>query len=91
MPENIIHCAGIRLRVNGAGVLRPRLIGLDDVIQADLSTYTMSATPGREPIILANFKNQRFRLKLGTTAIDETMKIQRIIVFVKDLYTGYPQ
>jgi hypothetical protein len=90
MADNILHYASIRLRATGTGVLRPQFLGLDDVETLTLSTITMSTAPGREPVRLVNFKNQRARLKLSTTAIDEVMNIDKIIIYVKPLWTSYP-
>jgi hypothetical protein len=51
----------------------------------------MSATTNREPTVIANFQEQRIQLELGTTEIDETFTISRIVVFVKPIAEGYPQ
>lgn len=90
MSEYILHYGAVTLRVNGAGSLRGSFIGLDDIIINTLHPLTMASAPGREPTILANTKSQRARLKLETTAIDEVMKINRIVVWTKALYTQYP-
>ena len=90
MAENILHFGGVRLRVNGTGVLRMRLIGLDDVASQTLYPLTMSLTPGREPRVLANFKSQRARLEFTTTDINEFMRIDKVVIFVKELWTDFP-
>lgn len=88
--ENIYHFGGTRIRVTGAGNLIPTLKGLDNVITSVLSTLAMASAPGREKVILANMLNQRARLVLQTTAIDETMNINQIILYVKPIYMSYP-
>lgn len=88
--EQINHFGGITLRVSGAGVLRPKFYGLDGNLTYNLPTYTMGATPGRAPFVLANFVNQRARLELKTTAINERFKVNRIIIHVKPIFTSFP-
>lgn len=63
---------------------------LDEVVNQDLLSITMQATTNREPFRLANFSQQRIRLELKTTEIDETFRITKIILFVKPLAAEYP-
>ena len=88
--EGIVHFGAVRLRVNGAGILRPSLLSLDYVRSQTLATITMQETTDREPRVLANFKQQRAFLKLETTAINEVFRINRIVIFVKPIWTDYP-
>ena len=88
--EDILHFGAIKLRVNGNGNLIPTLYDLDDQHSQILLSMIMSSGPGREPLRLSNFITQGARLKLETTAIDETMKVNRIIVFVKGMWSEYP-
>lgn len=90
MAEYIQHFGAVTLRVNGVGTLKMSFIGLDDIIINDLTPLIMSPTPGREPRILANTKGQRVRLKLITTEINETMLVNRIIIWSKPLFTQFP-
>lgn len=66
------------------------LLGLDDVKTKTIAPITMSLTPGKEPTKLTNFNSQRARYRLETTAIDEYMKINRVIVWIKEIYTQFP-
>jgi hypothetical protein len=91
MAEYILHFGGITIRVNGSGILRSSFIGLDDVIVKKLAPLTMSNTPAREPTILSNANGQRMRLKLETTDINEVMKVNRIVIWTKPMYTQFPQ
>ncbi len=91
MAESILHFGAIRLRVNGTGILRLNLIGLDDVINKTVAPYNMSTTPGREPTILCNMTAQRARLRLSTTAIDEYMKVNRVIFYVNGYAEEFPR
>ena len=88
--EDILHYAGIRLRLQGAGNLIPTFLNLDDSPIQVLTSINMSALPTREPLRLSNFTGQRVRLKLSTSLIDEKMIVNRIVFFVKPLWTEYP-
>lgn len=88
--ENILHFGAVRMRVTGSGNLVMVFRALDDQANSTLATLAMSSATDREPRVLANFVNQRALLELSTTAIDETFRINRIIVFAKPLWTEYP-
>lgn len=89
--ENINHFNAIRLRINGSGVFRMSLIGLDGNKTQTLATLNMSNTPGSEPTKLCNFMSQRAQLRGETIAINEKFRINRICVFVKPVFTSFPQ
>jgi len=92
MPGSVInHFGSVTLRVNGTGSLRMSLIGLDDVRTKTINPLTMSLTPGKEPTKLTNFKSQRARLRFETTAIDEYLKINKIILWIKPVASSFPQ
>lgn len=88
--ENIMHCTAIRLRVNGRGNLRARLLSLDEQITTTLVPLVMSQLTSIQPTRLANFEQQRMQLELKTTAKDEVFRINRIILFTKEVATSYP-
>lgn len=90
MAENILHFGAVRLRVTGSGSLRMQLIDLDETGTETLVPLTLASAPGREPTRLCNHKTQRVKLKLFTTAIDEVVRVNRIILYAKELYTSYP-
>lgn len=88
--EDILHFAGARLRVQGSGELIASFINLDDVPIETLPSLTMSLSPTREPLLLANFTGQRVRFRVQTQTIDEKMIINRIIIYGKPLWADYP-
>lgn len=90
MAESILHFGAVRYRVNGTGTLHSELISLDDVYTQQLANLEMEDAPGKEPRILANFKQQRARLKVSTTELGDFMKFNRIIYFVKELWKDFP-
>lgn len=88
--EEILHFAGVRMRVTGAGNLDLHFASLDNIDVQTLAPLVMSATTAREPTRLANFISQRGSLRVGTDVIDETFRINRIIVFAKPIWSQYP-
>lgn len=88
--ENISHFTAVRLRVVGSGNLNMTLYSLDDVNSQVLAPLAMSATTNIQPTRLANFNEQRAALWLGTTEKDEYFRINRIILFSKEIFTSYP-
>jgi hypothetical protein len=88
--EDILHFGSIKLRVNGTGNLMPTLYSLDDSANQILVSMVMSTSPGKEPVRLSNFLAQRASLELKTTVINEIFRINRIILFVKPIYSSYP-
>lgn len=88
--EYISHINAVRFRLNGVGNLNLSLHSLDNAQSYTMKPLPMSMSPGIEPARLANFKSQRTMLRLGTTEMNEYMRIQRIIVFMKPSATSYP-
>jgi hypothetical protein len=88
--ENISHFAAIRVRVNGTGSLNMTVYSLDDVRSKTLVPITMQASTRIIPTRLVNFTEQRAAFELGTTAIDEKFRINRIVIFMKEVFTSYP-
>jgi len=91
MPGALInHFGQVTLRVNGTGVLRLSLISMDDVYTQTLQTVTMQTLPGKEPTKLCNLTVQRARVRFETTAIDEYLKINKIIIWTKPVASNFP-
>jgi hypothetical protein len=86
--ESIVHFGGVRIRVTGVGSLKLNLESLDGVQSLDLVPMTIAS--GREKFRLSNFVSQRAFLTIETTELDEVFEINRVIVFVKPIYTDYP-
>lgn len=92
MPgSNVIHFGSTRMRVIGSGELKQTFYSLDPSISQDLADITMSAVNNKEPARIANFVSQRSKLKIQVTAIDEWFKINTLIIFVRPIYTMFPE
>lgn len=89
--ENIVHFNGVRLRVQGQGVLKSKLVSQDDIFSQDLRDLTMAEKTAFQPTLLANFSQQRAYYRLGTTERLEWFRINRIIIFSRELFSSYPQ
>lgn len=88
--ENISHFASIRIRVNGTGDLLMTVYSLDDVRSKTLVPFTMQALTRIIPTRLVNFMEQRASFELKTTEIDDRFRINRIVIFTKEVFTSYP-
>jgi hypothetical protein len=88
--ENISHFAAIRVRVNGVGNLKMSVYSLDDVKTKTLVPLSMILKNRIIPTRLVNFVEQRASFELKTTDIGERFRINRIIIFMKEIYTSYP-
>lgn len=88
--ENISHLTALRFRVTGAGNLKLSLYSLDEVRSSTLVPLIMTMTTNRQPTRLCNFMEQRTKLRVMTTEINEIFRINRIIFFMKETYTSYP-
>jgi hypothetical protein len=88
--ESISHFTGVRMRIVGAGTLEMSLHSLDDIKSFTMMPFTLAATTNIQPFRLANFNEQRAYFKGQTNGINKWFRINRIIVFSKQLYTDYP-
>lgn len=88
--ENISHFAAIRVRMTGSGLLRMRVFSLDDERLKQLVPFQMSFTTRIIPTRLVNFVETRASFELRTTGIDEKFRINRIVVFMREIYTSHP-
>ncbi len=90
-PDYIQHYTGVRLRVKGVGNLDVSLISLDNITTQNLESAVMSATTEKLITKLANLSEARARVRVSIDAISEKFEISSITVYVKPLWTSYPQ
>ena len=88
--DNISHFAAIRIRVNGKGSLKMKVFSLDDIRAKELVPFQMEASTRILPTRIVNFVEQRASFELRTTQIDEKFRINRIVIFMKEIYTSHP-
>jgi hypothetical protein len=88
--DNLLHYGGVRFRITGTGNLLPVLFSMDGSITNTLATIALSATPGKEPFVLANLVSQRAKLQISTNVINETFNVNRLNLYTRGIYTSYP-
>lgn len=88
--EVINHYGSVRLHATGAGNLRMALYSLDDLKTTTLLPLVLKAKNEIEPTRLSNFTQQKARLEIRTTAINEFFHINNIVVFVRPVAKSYP-
>ncbi len=88
--ENIQHFSTLRIRVLGQGNLKMRAYSLDDVKTKDLVPFTLKLLNRIEPNRIVNVVEQRVSFELWTEEVDEWFRINRIIVYAKEIFTSHP-
>jgi hypothetical protein len=88
--ESISHFTAIRIRINGTGNLRLAVYSLDDVESQTLVPIVLATATKIIPTRLCNFTQHRAAFELKTTAINEKFRVNRIIIFSKELWTSWP-
>src|SRR5438874_1158272 len=89
--EVINHFGAARLRVNGSASLLLKLFSLDETKSSTLLPLTLDTSTNVEPNRISNFTQQRAKLELRTTEINEFFEISKIIVFVRPVAKSYPE
>ena len=86
----IVHYTGLRMRITGTGNLLMTMSSQDNIYTQTLSPFAMSVATNIRPTRLMNFQHQRAALEGKTTVINETFKINKIIIFAKAVFSEYP-
>lgn len=86
----IVHYTGLRMRVTGTGSLQMTMYSQDNIFTQSLSPFVMQTTTNIRPTRLMNFQHQRAALEGKTTVINETFRINKIIIFAKAVFQEYP-
>lgn len=88
--ENIQHFSTIRLRAVGIGSLKMKVYSLDNVKSKQLVPLTLAETTRIQPNRLVNFVEQRASFEIWTTDLNEWFRINRISVYLKEIFTSHP-
>lgn len=91
LANGVTHYGAIRYRIIGSGTLQTTLYSLQDVESQTLANITMSNPNDRMPTILANFNKEQAFLKGETNEMNDYFRINRIIIYTKPIWSGYPQ
>ena len=88
--ENIQHFSTVRLRVTGQGSLKMVVHSLDFMRFKTLTPLALESRSRIQPNRIVNFVEQRACFEFQVTDIDEYFRINRIVVFMKEIYTSHP-
>lgn len=87
--EGVInHFTGAKLRAVGEGFLQPIFSSLDRAFTLGTKNIPLSVAPGRELSVLTNFKSEKASISFKTQLINEWFHINKIAVFVSDLWSS---
>jgi hypothetical protein len=88
--ESTSHFGSVRIRVDGTGQLRLAIFSINDINSKVLTPLTMVPRSRYSPTRLVNFVDQRASFEIKTININEKFRINRIVIFTKELYRSYP-
>lgn len=89
--SNILHGAGIRVRVVGSGNLRSAMVGYDNIILNQMADVSLSATNARKVDRLGNIVSQGIKWRLhqdGT--VGDFFRVNDVTTYVKQIFSQYP-
>lgn len=89
--EVINHYGSIRMRIKGSANLLLTLFSLDEIGYFPMMSLALQSATNIEPNRLSNFTQQKAKLEIRTTEINETFQSNKIIVFVKPVAKSYPE
>lgn len=89
--EGVQHFNAVRLRITGTGNFKMKLFSFDDEFAEELAELPLKERNFKEPTVPTNFISQRAALEIKTTNINEYFKINRIIIFAREIFTSYPE
>lgn len=88
--ENIQHFSTIRIRATGQGQLNIIVWSLDYQKKKILAPLQIQPRNRITPNRLVNFVEQRASFEMSTSGINEYFRINRIVVYMKEIYTSHP-
>jgi hypothetical protein len=89
--EVINHYGAVRLRVTGSANLQLTLLSLDEVYSNTMVPVPINSVNNVEPNRLANFTQQRAKLQIMTTNINEVFQISKIVIFIRPVAKSFPE
>lgn len=88
--DNIVHYTSVRMRITGSGKLDMTMYSQDEIYSSVLVPFTMAAATNIRPTRLMNFQHQRAYLKGSTDVLGEHFKINKIVIYAKEVFVQYP-
>jgi len=88
--ENIQHFSTLRIRMVGTGDLLAVVHSMDYVKQKELLALHIFDKTRVQPNRIVNFVEQRASFEFAHVTMDEFVKINRIVIYMKEIYTSHP-
>ncbi len=88
--EVVNHYGAVRIHVTGVGNLKLKLFSFDEVKAFSLVAIALKTKNNIEPTRLSNFTQQKAKLEIRITEINETFFINKIVVFVRPVAKSFP-
>ena len=89
--EGLVHFGAVRMRVTGSGNLKSTIYSQDEVRAVTVAPIAMEETTDKQPTRPTSLIAERAMYKIYTDMKDEVFFIQRIIIYSKPIYSGYPE
>lgn len=91
-PEtDISHYAGTRIGMTGQGTIKQIFQSADYINTLQFGNVILRTSNNRSPFSLANFTDQHAALRVYMDQLDDYMRVDKIVIFAKPVFTGYPQ
>jgi len=88
--ENVQHFSHLRMRINGISTFRAAIRSIDYLKDKELVAIPVQTRNRIQSVRLVNFVEQRACLEFAHLTINEYVRINRIIVYAKEIYTSHP-
>jgi hypothetical protein len=88
--EAIYHFSHLRVRVNGISDLKAVVHSMDYVKSKELVPLVVRLHSRVQSVRLVNFVEQRASFEFAHLNMDYYVKINRIVVYMKEIYTSHP-
>lgn len=88
--DNIVHYTSVRMRIIGTGQLDMVMLSQDSIFSQTLVPFTMQSATNIRPNRLMNFQHQRASLRGSTDQSGEFFKINKIVIYAKEVFVDYP-
>ncbi len=87
----IIHLGMVKTRAVGSGTMALSVNTFDDLDGINLLGLPLTATSNKVLQRLVNYSAQGIMFRGAATILDDSVEIQDITLFLKQIYTEYPQ
>lgn len=88
--ENIQHHSHLRMRVTGIADFRMVVHSMDYIKSKELVPIMVQVLNRIQPVRIVNFVEQRVAYEFAHLKMDEYVRINRIVIYMKEIYTSHP-